>query len=275
MNQTTVERNEINEIIDLLIGYKKLIASVTIVIVLIATIYAFFIYKPIYQATALIQLAKQNTFIFEDANTLREKLINKYAIYTDPDKAFPHIASIEKPKYSTGFLEITAFSYNKSELRTILTKSVSAIQEDHNTSFQAYIKNQKNVLTQSNDIIEMMQKQISQLKINNEQLDTQLKGLDNNQLALIAIKTVTIIKNETEIIRLEEKEIRQVNFSKSLTVTLDPTRTFNTKLINGINIHPKPITPSKKIIIIVGFISGILLGLLLSFFLSFLAKRRE
>jgi len=275
MNQKRLEKNEIDAIIELLLEYKKLIAIVTVVTLFVATLYAFVIYKPIYQATALLQLAKKNTFILEEADTVREKLVSRYHIYTDPNQPLPYISNIQKPKYSTGFLEITALAYNKSELREILTKSVAQIQQEHNISIESYSTNQKSILRQSNANTESMNRQIDALKTKNQTLTNQLKELSNEQLALIAINTVTIIKNETEIIRLEEKSLRQSNYSNSLEITLNPTRTFNTKLIDGINIHPKPITPSKKIIIIVGFVSGLLLGLLLSFFLASLGKRRE
>jgi len=275
MNKTTLEKNEIDEIIELLIEYKKLIAIVTVATLFVAILYAFVIYKPIYQATALLQLAKKNTFILEEADALREKLVSKYHIYTDPNQPLPHISNIQKPKYSSGFLEITALAYNKSELKEILTKSVAQIQQEHNISIESYSLDQKSVLRQSNANIESINRQIDALKAKNETLTNQLKELNNEQLALIAINTVTIIKNETEMIRLEEVALRQSNYSNSLEITLNPTRTFNTKLIDGINIHPKPITPSKKIIIIVGFVSGLLLGLLLSFFLASLGKRRE
>lgn len=275
MNQKRLEKNEIDAIIELLLEYKKLIAIVTVVTLFVATLYAFVIYKPIYQATALLQLAKKNTFILEEADTVREKLVSRYHIYTDPNQPLPYISNIQKPKYSTGFLEITALAYNKSELREILTKSVAQIQQEHNISIESYSTNQKSILRQSNANTESMNRQIDALKTKNQTLTNQLKELSNEQLALIAINTVTIIKNETEMIRLEEVALRQSNYSNSLEITLNPTRTFNTKLIDGINIHPKPITPSKKIIIIVGFVSGLLLGLLLSFFLASLGKRRE
>ena len=275
MNQTTLPKNEINDLIDILISHKKLIAIVTLLITLIAIVYALVIQKPIYQATALIEIAKKNTFIAENSAALKERLTTIYKIYTHPNQPLPKISSVEKTKYSAGFLTLTALAYNKNELRELLIKSVRTIQEEHNLTVSAYIENQQNVVLNTQIAIVSSVKKIAQLSDENNRTTNRIKTLDNSQLAQIAISTLVVINNETKIIRVQEEEIRQRNYLNAIDLTLDSKRTFNTKLINGIDIHPKPITPRRSMIIVVGFVSGLLLSILLSFFLAFIASIRD
>jgi LPS O-antigen subunit length determinant protein (WzzB/FepE family) len=274
MNTKELPKNEIDEIIKTLLKYKKLSIAITVIVMTIATIYAFAIQKPIYKATALIQIAKQNTFILEENSALRERLISKYRIYTDPNQPLPRIIEVNKPPYSTGFLQFTATSYSKNRLKELLNSSIGEIIEEHNSSIDNYIKNQKSIISQSEDTIKMLHTQIEQLKEKNIKSNDILNGLENTQLAQIAIHSVSIIKRESDIIRLEDRVQRELNHLNALKVTLKPNRTFNTKLVNPIDIHPRPITPRKSLIVAIGFVSGVLLSILISLFLGFLDRRR-
>lgn len=275
MNQTTLPKNEINEIIDIFIDNKKLIVIVTSLITLLAIIYALAIQKPIYEASALIQIAKKNTFIVEDADTVREKLTTIYKIYTHPNQPLPKTSSVEKPKYSKGFLRLTAIAYKKDELTKLLNNSIIKIQQEHNLTIQSYINNQNQIIVNVKKAISITKQKIAQLTQDNINLNIKLNSLDNSQLAQIAISSVVIINNESKIIQLQRDISGQTNYLTAIELTIDTTRTFNSKLVDKVDIHPKPITPRRSIIIVVGFISGLLLAILLSFFLSFVASRRD
>ena len=123
MNTKELPKNEIDEILSTLQRYKKLSIAITTIVVAIATIYAFAIQKPIYKASALIQIAKQNTAILEEPNTLREKLVDRYHIYTHPNQPQPRIIEVNKPPYSTGFIELIATAYKKKDLTELLSSS--------------------------------------------------------------------------------------------------------------------------------------------------------
>jgi len=264
-----IPKNEIDELLNTIIYYKKLIISVIIIFVSLAYIYAFFIQKTVYNANVLIQIAQNNTHIIENEESLVQILITKYQVDNHRDKPMPFITKVIKPKYSKGVIRIYADGYDKNSISELLNQKVQELNREHNLSVEAYIKDQKEIISNVMSNIEDMKNQKDNLMSQNSEMQNQLDKSSNCAYA------VSILRNDNIIIELNKNILNQKNFLVALKTTLQPHRTFNTKIKGEIYLNPKTITPSKKLIIILGLVSGLLFSILLSFFLQFLRDRRD
>jgi capsular polysaccharide biosynthesis protein len=271
---SNIPENEIDKLLNILKEYRVMIVILTLLFTMSAGVYALFVHKPIYQATALIQLGKENTFVVEDENTLREKLIATYRIYTDPNQPLPRITDVMRPKYSKALLQLTAQGRDKGSLKQMLTQKLSELQKEHNTTITKYINDQTKRLNSTTNVIKRSKIEIQKLKEASAKDEKRLQALEDSELAELSILTVKIVKNEAYITRLEDKIDIYAKRERDLKKTLLPMRTLHTDLVDSIDVHSKPITPSKSIIIVVGFVSGLLLSVFIAIFMSLLGSRR-
>jgi len=272
---SNIPENEIDKLLNIVKEYRVMIVILTLLFTISAGVYALFVHKPIYQATALIQLGKKNTFVVEDENTLREKLIATYRIYTDPNQPLPRITDVMRPKYSKALIQLTAQGRDKESLKQMLTQKLSELQKEHNTTITKYINDQTKRLNSTTNVIKRSKIEIQKLKEASAKDEERLQTLQDSELAQLSILTVKIVKNEAYITRLEDKIDIYAKRERDLKQTLLANRTLHTDLVDRIDVHSKPITPSKSIIIVVGFVSGLLLGVFIAIFMSLLRSRRE
>ena len=272
---SNIPENEIDKLLNIVKEYRVMIVILTLLFTISAGVYALFVHKPIYQATALIQLGKENTFVVEDENTLREKLIATYRIYTDPNQSLPRITDVMRPKYSKALIQLTAQGRDKESLKQMLTQKLSELQKEHNTTITKYINDQTKRLNSTTNVIKRSKIEIQKLKEASAKDEERLQTLQDSELAQLSILTVKIVKNEAYITRLEDKIDIYAKRERDLKQTLLANRTLHTDLVDRIDVHSKPITPSKSIIIVVGFVSGLLLGVFIAIFMSLLRSRRE
>jgi len=272
---SNIPENEIDKLLNIVKEYRVMIVILTLLFTISAGVYALFVHKPIYQATALIQLGKENTFVVEDENTLREKLIATYRIYTDPNQPLPRITDVMRPKYSKALIQLTAQGRDKESLKQMLTQKLSELQKEHNTTITKYINDQTKRLNSTTNVIKRSKIEIQKLKEASAKDEERLQTLQDSELAQLSILTVKIVKNEAYITRLEDKIDIYAKRERDLKQTLLANRTLHTDLVDRIDVHSKPITPSKSIIIVVGFVSGLLLGVFIAIFMSLLRSRRE
>ena len=272
---SNIPENEIDKLLNIVREYRVMIVILTLLFTISAGVYALFVHKPIYQATALIQLGKKNTFVVEDENTLREKLIATYRIYTDPNQSLPRITDVMRPKYSKALIQLTAQGRSKESLKQLLTQKLNELQKEHNTTIATYIEGQTKRLNSTTQVIKRSKNEIKRLKEASQKDEKRLESLQDSELAQLSILTVKIVKNEAYITRLEDKIDMYQRREKEYKKTLFPKRTFHTNLVDSVDVHSKPITPSKGIIIVVGFVSGLLLALFIAIFMSLIGSRRE
>ena len=140
-----IEKNEIDDILNTILDYKKLIIGIVIIFVLIASFYAFFIQKAIYKGSVIIKIAQNNTHIIEDEESLVQILKSKYQV-NNREKSMPFISNILKPRYSKGIVQIYADGHNKSSIEKLLRETAIELGKEHNLSVQIYIKDQKRII---------------------------------------------------------------------------------------------------------------------------------
>jgi capsular polysaccharide biosynthesis protein len=270
-----IEKNEINQILNTIFKYKSLIFGITIIFIILAFLYASFVLKPIYQADILLKIAKTNTAIIDNEDTIVEILRSEYNFNKPQDKVNAHINSIIKPKYSKGVIRIYARGHSKENIKDILYKVIEKISKEHNSTVELYIKDQHKIIANVKQNILDIKSQKGALTSQNLSFQDKIKNINNNELALVGVYSVSMLRNDNIILELNKQIINQNNFLIALNTTLQPHRTFNTKISGGVHFKSKAITPSKKLIVILGFVTGLLFSILLALFLQFLRDRRE
>jgi len=268
-----IEKNEVNEILNTIFNYKKLIFGITIIFIIVASIYAFLIQKPIYEADLLIKIATKNTFVIEDESTMVQILSSRYDFKNHKNMAY--ISNIIKPRYSKGVIRIFAKGYSTDSIKSLLHKEILKMVDENNQTLQLYIKDQQTIIDNVKKDIENMEHQTNSLISQNKIFQSKLDNIDNSELAFIGVYSVSMLRNDRTIIELNQNILKQKSFLVSLNTTLQPNRTFNTQMVGDIHFKPKAITPSIRLILILGFVTGLLFSILLSLFLQFLKDRRE
>lgn len=264
-----IAKNEIDDILNTIVHYKMLIIGTIIVFVSVAYLYAFFIQKAIYKADILIKIAQNNTHIIENEESLAQILLTKYQVDNSKNKPMPFISNVVKPKYSKGVIRIYADGYDKTSLDKLLKEKFMELTVEHNLSVQTYIKDQKKIISNTQENIYDLERQrdnfLSQNKVMESQLDKSLN----------CAYAISILRNDNAILELNSIILKQKNFLVALNTTIKDNRTFSTKIKGEMHLNPETITPSKKLIVILGLVSGLLFSILLSLFLQFLRDRRE
>lgn len=277
IQQKAIPRSELDEILMVFKHYRFLILSLTLAIFVLSIFYAFFINKPIYTASAVIQIGQTNTRLVEVGNTLIEKLISKHEIYTNPERILPKISKVHQQKNSKDTIVLTALAHNKNELSNYLSKEILQIKEEHDLLVSDYKKMQKEILSIEERMLEDQSLYRWKLKNGIKDNEDQLDSLRKNSLSLSLQNTllIRIIQEDAMLLRTHKEYIKRTKYITNVKKSLGENRTFNTHMMNKINVDINPLTPSKSIILTVGLVSGLILSILISFFLEFIANRKE
>jgi len=270
-----IEKNEINEILDTILKYKRLIFGITTLFIILAFLYASFVLKPIYQADILLKIATTNTAIIDNEDKIVEILRSRYSFNKPQDRQNAYISGIIKPRYSKGVVRVYARGHSKESIKDILHKVIAKISKEHNITVELYIKDQHQIIANVEENILDIKSQKSALISQNSTLQDKIKNINSSELALVGVYAVSMLRNDNIILELNKQIINQNNFLVALKTTLQPHRTFNTKLEGGVHFKPKALTPSRRLILIVGFATGLLFSILLALFLQFLRDRRK
>jgi len=270
-----IPHNEINELWKIIKQYHLMIISVTLISFMLAIFYAFVMQVPIYKAKVLIQIGKKDTKLIETANELKVKLLEKHEVHSNPNKTLPKILKVAVYKRASGIIKLESLGHDKEVLKNYLKQMIFNISVDHNLSLDDYINENNESLILAEENLEKTRATLKKIKLkikSNEKILDEI-NIDNQiSINMYLIKLLRNDINQERIVKRLYKFAREVK--KYQKILLD-TRTFETHIIDDVIIHPKPITPSKTVILSVGLVSGLLLSILLAFFFEFIANRRE
>ena len=267
--------NEINEIWDILKKYRSLIIFTTLVSLVLAISYAFWVYKPIYRASVLVQIGKKNARLIAPAKEINTKLIQKYEIYTNPDKNLPKISALDVVKTSNGILRFTALGYEKNKLKDYLTQRVEDLVIDQNMSMYDYIEENNESLYKAKSFLTQTNKRLVTLRQTIKENENKIVKLSNDDQSLINLYMIKSLRDDVLLERTYKRRTAYTNAVKKYKRILLKTITFKTHIIDTVIVESKSVTPNKSMIIILGVISGLFLSLLLSFFLSIFNFKRD
>ena len=283
---------------------KWFILVLTSIITVSAIAYSFF-KIPVYEAKAFIEIGEYKTFDkrnnlhtvkIDNAKKLENKLNTVFIKTPQSKKAW--ITSIKIPKNQVSLIEVKAQAFSKKELKEKINSVILYIQNLHKESFNEF-KEIKQLEIANSDTIQLekeeklINNQIIDLKKYLKEYHTQLELinksiglLEKSDPILASLKlnekrniTSIILKINNDIYKLKyeliginhkiEKERRILNF------ILRDENYKSTSLIGKTKLKDTPVKPKKKLIIIVGFVTGFILSIFLVFFMNFINKFKE
>ena len=268
-------KNEIDTLWNVFVEYHFLIAIMTFLSVILSVIYAVWIYKPVYSATALVQIGKENKGLIMPAEEVESKLLEKYEIYINPNKSLPKISAIKILKRSKGIIRFTAQGEHQEKLKKYLKEQINVLSLEHNISLDEFVKENSENLTKSINSVKQTRAEFQKIKTDVDISDKKISTFTNENQALINMYMIKMLRDDMS---LERNYKRLITYNKEVSKYkkhLLKTRTFSTHIIDNVVMQQKSVTPSKGIIVVIGLISGLFFSLLIAFFLSFLATRRE
>ena len=319
MNNTTaqyIEEDEIDlrELFNTILCRKKLIIIMTLIITLLAGVYAF-MKTPIYEAKALIEIGNykiinnnnnNNKILLSDPAELTKKLEVLFIDqYENDKKRTSKVSAVTIPKKSKNFISITSEGTSNKLAIQEIKKVVSYIQNKDDIILNDVKKRRelkiKNIVT---DIKNIKNKEVvlieNKIHIEKEKLKTYTNRINslsitaqnvqekNPTLAALllleenrlsdSIYTTNIklmdLQNKKETV-LQAKINNLIEQKQRLESMLLPYNYKNSQVVAKIITNDFPSKPKKKLIIVVAFITGLILSIFLVFFLEFLASMRE
>jgi len=272
-NENQKDKNEIDSIMEVFTRYKLLIATITLISLLVSILYAFFVpSSESYSTRVLLQVGKINNVYIETPEVIKVKLKELHML--TQNKTACKINRI-KPLRG-GMVRILASGNNKKELSNFMTDTLEQVMNDHKMMVSEYKKEENEKLVYGNTRKDTDYTKLIALIKKTREIQLELDKLGNTQPEL-TLKNTLLIK----LIRDESmtKEVRRTysNWVANIRATearLKDTATFNSEIIKKGDMQTKFTTPSKATIISSGLVSGLILSILLAFFLSFLSSRR-
>lgn len=269
-NTKNISDNEIDVLVKIVKKNYRFLLTVMSIGFLLSIVYAKLIHNYTYQATALVQIAKENGKIIENIDSLKIKLLDKYEVYTHNKLPLPKISNIKIYKRGGGIIKLYAEGKDKKSLKEYIQKEIAKLSVNHNRYIDRYILDTNTTLEIAKFNLITSRKKLKDInkKIVSEENILQ-KNIESNQLIFNNI-LIKLLRDD----RIKEKEEKRVSsyrkqIKKYNTILLSK-KTLRTKLVNTVKFDSKPINIGKKMIVIVGTISSILLGFLLILLFAFL-----
>lgn len=236
---------------------KIFIVTFTIIITILAGIYAF-TKTPIYEATALVEIGSykldnNNTELIDNASQLSKKLNVLYIDMLKNQKdRIAQIDSISVPKGQNNFLEIRALATSNKLANEEINKVIEFIKSNHEkliNDFKSSRKNQYEIIT-------------NQIK-NKKEL---ISNFNANNISTIEMLEVLKLKENIDTLTIKQNEINELLMDYNYK---------NSEVIGKIITNDYPIKPKKKLIVAVAFVTGFILSIFIVFFMQFIRSFKE
>ena len=310
----TCEEDEIDlrELFITLKKNKKIIAIITSIITFLAIIYVL-LKTPIYEAKAMIEIGNykannnnNNKVQLDNASQLSKKLNVVFVdMHKNDEDVKSKITSVNVPKKSKVFLEITAEGISNNLAKDDILKVVQYIQNKHQKILNDVKKRREfeiknidrkitNIETKEtkllDDKIALQEESLKEYKKQILEIDKNIQKIEKVNPTLAALKLMKrrdlsdfILKLNLQLINLKNKRddlITNVVWNLQekrniLASMLLPYNYKNSQIVGGILTNDYPIKPKKKLIDVVAFITGLILSIFFVFFLEFLKSFKE
>lgn len=272
MKQEHISKNEIDVLWVLLKEYKKLIAGMALLGLLLSVVYTLTLYKPIYKSLALMQIGKLNGVLIEPTKQMNIKLSTQYS---DMHGAFPKITRVKLYDATTGLIKLEAVGYSEVSLEDYLKGIIEKVSKEHSVTHKKYVDNRIQTFTHFSDMVEGYKEDIKGLKVDIKADNKKLKSFTNNDQTMINMYTLKLLRDDTILHETEKKLIAANSSMIAHRSMLLANKTFNTKLLDKIKLLSTLVNAKKSVIITSGLLGGLLFGILIAFFFSIVNKRKK
>jgi len=241
-----IEEDEIDllELFKTIMKRKFVVIFSTLFITVASAIYAF-TKTPMYEVKALVEIASYNKkFLFTTSTIVPE--INSFLLL-NADKnvsADVIIKGIEKSLF-----EIKVTDISNDLASSYVMEIMQYIQSKHKIELEEKLNDQKSKY-------DLIGKQVNE----KEKI---LKSIDMNKMSTTQLIYFMSVQEQ-----LDKKKSQYL----SLKTSLLPYNYKNTHIVNSILTDDKPVKSKKKLIVIVGFVTGFILSIFLVFMLEFIGR---
>lgn len=292
---------------------RKFIAIFTLVVTILAIIYAMS-KTPIYEARALLEIGNYKSYvdssnsnrIMLDNSSQLEKKLNVLFIDSQKNiKKDASISSISTPKKAEVFLEIVAEAKSNELATKEIQEVIEYVQKEHQKILDD-VKRQRelevnNIELKINNILNNEMKLVDEkIHLLNENINSYQEQLvlindnfekikdSNPSLAALRLIEKRDLANSINAINFQLMEMRDKKEKLKTTVInelrekkvliaslLLPHNYKNSEVVGKILTNDNPIKPKKTLIVVVAFVTGFILSIFLVFFLQFIAGFKE
>jgi uncharacterized protein involved in exopolysaccharide biosynthesis len=266
MPQCEEDEIDLRELFKTIWKHKNLIAIFTIIITVLAGIYAFS-KTPIYETKADIQVGyinnnnnnnNNNKIYLLEPHAVKIYVKNNFDNSTNDKITYPKV-DIDILKRTNDILNLKIDNFSNKEGMDYLNKILKSIHEKEDKKLNIYIKN--------------INSQINILKNYTKDLENQIITLKEK---LKNVKNADIYKTILDNINQIQKEIVSSKLKiANLKNKISPINITRSHIIGKIEQHNHPIKPKKKLIVIVAFITSFILAIFLVFFIEFIKGFKE
>ena len=274
-NNTQNDVIDLRELFSVLKRRKKMIGIVTGLLTILAIIYAFFIAKPVYEVTGIMEVARIDKKPVQNINNLKHKIETLFDVNVKGKKVeFPIVSNINIPKKTTNLLKIQTQGYSNDTAEQKLKEVINYITTHQNEQIQNYITIQKQKLKLNKNEIKKNTILEAEIKQDMTNYKNRLQNLSKEDAALAGIYSIEIGKKQSELNDISQRKYDIINKQSDLELSISPMKIEMSQSIKT-EINDHPIKPKKKLIVIVAFITGLMLSVFLAFFLEFIGGMKK
>ena len=243
-----IEEDEIDlsELFKTIMKRKFVVIFSTLFITIASAIYAFTA-TPMYEVKALVEIGSYNKNPLFNTSTVIPEIDNFLLLTFEKDEINKIV--VKKLKSSSSLFEIKVTDTSNDLASSYVMQIMQYIQYKHKIELEEKLNDKK---SQYN----LLGKQINE----KEKI---LKSIDMNNISSTQLLYFMSVQEQ-----LDKVAVKYLNLKTSLL----PYNYKNTHIVNSILTDDKPVKPKKKLIVIVGFVTGFILSIFLVFMLEFIGR---
>ena len=276
INNTQNDTIDLRELFPILKRRKKLIFLVTILITIVAIVYAFYVAKPVYEVKALMEMAQVDKKPVQNVVDLKEKIEVLFEVKKKKKKIkFPLVSRISLPKKTKNMIIIQAQGYDNRTAQQKLQEVTNHIILLQDKELNSFTDIQKKRLDLTKEDIDRNEKLSIKIKKDINIYENKLLNISKQDTSLAVIYAMEVGRSQTELNKVASQIYELKNKINDLKLSISPLKIQKATIIGKVTVLNKPIEPKKKLIVIIAFITGLMLSIFLVFFLEFIAGMKK
>lgn len=266
---------DLRELFSTLKKRKKLIWSVTVLFTLLALAYAV-LSKPVFEVKVLMELAQIDKKPVQDLIDLKQKLETVFEVNAKKKEILlPIISEVSLPKDTKNIMLLRAEGYDNASTQVKLQEVIDHILASQDNELTSYTNSQNDRLALVKQKIARNEQILKEIEERMNDYENKLLSISKQDAALAGIYAIEIGKKQSELYSVKEKIYDMQNSKNDLELSISPLKLQKATMIGNFDVLDHPIKPKKKLIIVVGFVTGLMLSLILAFFLEFMSGMRS
>ena len=270
---------DLRELFQTLQRRKKMILLITLLVTLLAAIYAWTA-KPVYEVSAMIEIGKleagtKDEKSLDDVADIKQKLEYIYGVKSKKKRDYPKVKAIGVNKQAKGVFTVTVEGHSNEKSIILVEEIIQKIEKEYQEKIDTYVNSKKELIALTREDIETAKQNLKKIEKTLDNYSQKIMNITAEDAALAGIYTIQISQNQTRIQSLQARisALKANVYDKELSIT--PLRIKQTHIVGEVEALDKPVKPKKVLIVIVAFITGLMFSIFLVFFLEFMRNFKE